>query len=248
MVTNDLRTPYINALEKADDGDLMPLISFFTSIEKNSLIGAIQLANDTISEKRDIEAQISLLKNAFEKKEKQRISELEKVKEYATNCFGLALKKTETLVTQIHKEIPQISISFDNIDTREEQDGIPRCNWFRSQIVETANHFGFYAGFDDYVKWIRIKLGIDKYSRYELVIFFVSLGKSFKGIISVVAFIYRKDRTEEGIDLPQTVTPIGDMHLIFYNSENPRNIVDTFSDWLNETFTVTLEIWRKEIE
>ena len=57
VVRNDDRNKYIGALESADNGDLKPLVSFFSNLQKQAFIKAIGIARDT--------EQATLFENAY---------------------------------------------------------------------------------------------------------------------------------------------------------------------------------------
>src|SRR5438105_3894276 len=99
--------------------------------------------------------------------------------------------------------------------------------WFHSQILDVAQHFGYYADTRTYAAWIRLKIREERQA--ELIISFHSLGVEFLGIIVASAFMEYRDKDEDEVMI-EGPYPLGDEVFQFSYKEAEQAMVDRFEE------------------
>lgn len=242
VIDRDIRTQYLDCLESADAGDLAPLVQLFAEVEKHAFVKALNISEDVLKERvslqQVISAAVERLQARFQgqlEKHKNVIVVSEKLKETAR------VKFTE-VADQLKNEISQIQDQFNtSVDTNDETNSI----WFRSQIVNLAKKYGYFADSGTYAAWVRLKIWEERPA--EIVISFHSLGREFVGVVAASAFIEYRDRGEDG--LVKVDGPYALSQSIFQCSfnESEKTVAKRFVGWLDEVILSGLDQWRRQL-
>ncbi|MEW6234648.1 MAG: Fic family protein [Candidatus Omnitrophota bacterium] len=244
VVHRDLRSEYIDSCERADQGDLHPLIALFTKIQKKSFIKALSLSETVLTQESKthfvIDAAVHQILSRIKVKEKER-----------ENAFLISMdleRETYEKLTSVCNELKNKfnKIASDYYASVEKSDEINR-HWFRKQIIEMANKLNYFADTRTYAKWVRLKIIEER--RSEIVISFHSLGVNFLGVIAGSAFIEYRDKDEDDaksatIDGPY---PIAEDIFQFSYNENESDIRKRYREWLDQTIVTGLDQWRRQL-
>ncbi|NLN76748.1 MAG: Fic family protein [Armatimonadetes bacterium] len=237
------RDTYIRALEAADAGDLSPLVELFATIQRREISKALS-ASDGIATGQEhanviIEAAIARIRqrrNAAQEERQQR-------------AFAAAQSLQDTAYEILSENAKDLSSALNDIDEQfwavADRSTSKNNYWFKRQIALVAGELNYFADISTYGVWVRLRIMEDRMT--EIVFSFHSLGVEPTGVVAVSAFVDHKDKTDEGkldVDGPHRVC--SEVFQIAYN-EAEVALRERFDKWLNDTLTIGLEQWRRQL-
>jgi Fic family protein len=110
IVKRDDHARYIEALEKADEDDLRPLVALFVETQHNALIEATEFAFDARPITSTHEAIVAARKRLLQRG--KALPEWRAVREAATQLTTLALERLEIVVAELTSEIGVLADGF----------------------------------------------------------------------------------------------------------------------------------------
>ena len=244
VIDRDLRGEYIESLEAADAGDLAVLAKLFADVEKGAFLRALKISGDVLRGREPVQQVIAA---AVERLQAKYRNEREKQKQVLPLADHLKLNAQQRLL-KVQRDLDdqlyslprdwhhQISVDHSTID---------KTYWFRKQIIDVANHFGYFADTEAYAAWIRLRIGRPRQT--SLVISFHALGRDFVGIVAASSFLEFRDWGEDGtstIDGPYRLN-----QRVFQCSFNEQEevVVPRFERWLEEVIVAGLDQWRRQL-
>lgn len=236
MVKRDGRARYIDGLEDADQGDLRPLVSFFTEVQRNAVIQATEVASDmSIAEAaRGARSPSSVQEAIIAARDRLfhggRLSQSERLRaqDTADKLNRLAMERLGQVVTQLREEIAKVSMGI-SFDVRS--GGSPEN--VRAKAIGKAGH---NANFRDYSVVVQLLLKTDRQD--SLSFSFHALGPGYRGIIGVVAYSELQSKDTSPLE--------GGTFQINYE-ESPDKAVSRFTPWLERMITLGLDEWRRSL-
>ena len=264
VVSRDNRTEYIDALERADDGDLTPLIDLFVRLEKNTILQAIDAAASSSAPKFQPQADlIGQVVGGIVERVNRRQSEEEQMR--SVNDTALELRRqTQDYLQQKSQEIQeQLAAAGIHIDSRVNEGGPDKSNehWYRVQVIETAQNSQHRLNFSEPRYFVELYLNPSKEKTPHLR-FVVSLyhtGQRLTGIMAATAFAYIGcyGSEEDAFEYIQAaIQTSGDFDrsnfkncatepFTFTWNDPVEDISGRFADWTEECFGVALRYWME---
>src|SRR5262249_34337252 len=170
---------YIEALEKADDDDLRPLVALFVEAQRTALIQATEIAYDVRPITTADEA-IAAVRDRLQQRGRLPLREWVRAKETAHKLVEAALQRLSQVVHQLHQEISSIGRGFQFQTGR----GHPGISVDPGPVIQRAGHIADLA---EYGQLLHLFLNT---GRTEALLFsFHAIGPPFRGLIGVVAFL-----------------------------------------------------------
>lgn len=246
VITNEIRSDYIEALEAADYGDLRPLVRLFSNVERKALTKALGIIGDVQSTERSISSVIGSIQDTFKKRKDELTQERRRAKEYAGRLRQDAKAKLDSLSEQLEEELRAFVPSETNFESFafEGSDGSERQHWYRYQVVEVAKELDYYANLGSHHDWAC--LGIELDGRSEILISIHGIGDEFRGLLVATACFYRKDDNQENAGAPITdFEPLVDDTFSFNYRETLPEVRDRFSRWIDPALVRGLEVFRR---
>jgi len=242
-IHRDTLKDYIDALEKADEGNLLPLVNLFAKVQKKAFLKALSLSVDVLQEPSPMQQVISA---ATEQLRARRLSRVEEMQSKAFELSQLlehrAEEKLESVAEELNKELQSLDQHyFSNVWRNNQENDF----WFRMEIITTAKELGYYADTRTYRAWTYLKIREDRQT--NIILSFHSLGVEFLGIMAVSAFMEFRDRKEGGeasIDGPYVLSR--DVFQFSYK-ENETVVLGRFEQWLKDVLLIGLDQWRKQL-
>jgi hypothetical protein len=99
---------YIEALEKADRGDLPPLISLFASRQKRAFVGALGIAREVAQETERVDQVIEAIGDMYQRRDAAFRRELESAKHVAVQVWTSARRRfaaVSSIVDTLHRHV-----------------------------------------------------------------------------------------------------------------------------------------------
>jgi Fic family protein len=249
VVRDQDRKNYIDALEKADVGELKPLVDLFAKRQKDSILTALGLGQQVQQSEyidKIINAGLEVLKNKYSEGQKR----IDQVYQHSDILFEYCTNKlkeiSQPLSGQLNSLTPPTSEKgkyFSKVSIGNTSDN---KHYFYTQVVEIAKKFGYFANLEKYRTWVRLTISTE--TTFEYVISFHSYGHGDTGLLAVSAFTAQKLPRDEGdgSDFVNTQPSITDLFQFNY-AEPIESIQNRFSDWLNSSILMALAEWKRHL-
>ena len=239
-ITRDDREHYIQALERADQGDLAPLTGLFGRIEKNACLRAISLAAEVVREQqsyRDVlQAAIQRLRERVEGAAQSygQVAELgNQLAERATQRLGAA-------AADLQGELAPLGFSALLISDRG-RDQL----WHVADTIEIAKRHGYFADYNSFYRWVR--LSIHEVRSFEIVVTFHAIGREPSGVIAAVAFAKQRESGPDGERAVHGPDELNDDLFQITYTDTVEQLQPRFDRWLESALLNGLETWRRGI-
>lgn len=247
VIDRDIRTEYIESLEKADDGEISYLVKIFARLERNAILQALSVSpEEEISRQQSLtSAVINSLADRFNRRKQNRNAELLKVNERALALRGIAHSFISDKLENLKGELKEADPGNRGISQVFVIDGGPeneKSHWYRNDVIRTAQVAQQFVNFDQdhYFTQGTIKVEGDK---LKFIVSFHHVGIILSGIMEATAFAKLQfdddpdDRdTAGGVFLPCSIEPFA-----FTNVTKINEVESAFASWLDASLAVGLK-------
>ena len=260
VVSRDDRTEYIGSLEKADAGDLIPLIDMFARLQKNTVLQAISaVETESLFEPEaqgDLVNQVvdSIIERAKHWQPLPATEQMYLVNEIASGLRGKAWLYLRNKSQEIQKRFRDSGIYVERDVGREVS---YRRYEYRNLLNETAQRFQYRVNFNEPVleAWLAFEPP-DPTSNPDLlfVISFHHTGQRLTGIMAATAFAEIIYYNEHGDPISTSAstrsftnpnyTDCTSSPFTFTWEDSAEDITDNFIKWMEVCFVIALRHWR----
>lgn len=253
VVDRDLRSQYIQNLEKADRGEIRPLIHLFSMLEKKEIEEALSLSEDSMA--------IAKAKSGGSLREKL----LEALKDRALARRAAITARRRAVMnignalfdSIVLPEVEKLAIDIDVIleevlpgsSARTDEGDTQKQHYFKSQIVEIANREGYYCDLETFHRWVRLKIrkpGEKDEDHSEIVVSLHSLGRQFTGVLALTGFYAERVR-EEDRTVSTRPKRLAERSLSFSYLEAEENVTSRLIVWLEGMLNMGLAEFQKTL-
>lgn len=241
-MTRDNKKEYIDALEVADGGNLIPLIELFAKIQRNTLTSALGIAGQ-VKATVQLSSIIDSIKLELDSRNRNENKNREQVKDMADSVINLAKVEFSNTAEMLKEKLGSFwNLDFSRVDFA--LNNSERDYYFRSQIVQMAKKYGYYANTNLYKSWCRLTL--PGKTQYEILLSAHGIGYEFRGIVVFSACIFSRTKDAEQSELSDFNTLGKDTFQLTY-MEKQSDFERRFVDWLNQVLEEGIAIWGKSI-
>jgi len=248
VVRESDRQEYIGTLEAADGGNLEPLVSFFARRQRDAILKALGLEQQVQQSQfatQIIKSALEVLKSKFNN-EKQKIAV---VYDHANKLFAHVEGEFRNICTNLNNELPPLTppnrARYYARMASANNDSTQQRHYFYKQIVEIANHFDYFASFDNYRSWVRLTINTDK--EFDFVVSVHGYGRSDSGILAASAFTFLKVPTENGVETVNLHPASADLFQFNY-AESFDSINKRFAEWLESSMAIAMAEWNRSLK
>jgi Fic family protein len=243
VVDRDLRSEYLDSLQKADASDLSSLVEIFSRLEKNAILQALSLDADAeLSHQQSlVSAVISSLSDKFNRRKATRDAELLTVNNVAILLRDLARKAVTERFSELRAALnsigtpqaPKVSVGGTDLGT---------AHWYKYQVVQTAREAGKFANFLQNHYFMRGSISINE-DRLVFVVSFHHVGNELTGVMEATAFAQLEslDDSEENENFAENFRPCSVEPFAFTYKTNPLEIEKAFSGWLDASLAIAFK-------
>jgi Fic family protein len=244
VVDRDQQGEYIDALEKADHGDLGLLVKMIARQQQEALLAALDLSRDVIRDlevTEDLEAAVKDAARKVQQREYERQRrDFQNLVEVASDLIKMAKHRMEEVGCQLEAQLsePSGNNRFEAQTSFENQ-----SHWFRYEIIQAARKHGYYANPGAWHRWVRLRLRAEPEA--QIVISFHQSGRDFRGILMASAFFEFRER-EEPADGFSSVA-LGNDAFAISLKEDADEMKSRFRIWLDMILSAGIREWSKGI-
>lgn len=260
VISRDDRTDYIDALEKADAGDLTHLVDLFVGLEKSVILQAI--SEGETETQIAVEPQVDLVNQVVSgivaranRRRQSEAAQMRSVNDTAQALRGEASEYLSAISQSIAKDFEQADIYVSPI-TKEGGPDQYNEYWYWRQIIETAKKFSYWVNPNEPRYFVRLTLKPDpERGRTPRLIFVISLhntGRQLTGIMSATAFAEIEYHDKDAPNDPlQSSRSSGNIEFkdcavnpfTFTWDDSIDDIRDRFVKWMEGCFAIALRYW-----
>jgi ribosomal protein S4E len=222
------KAKYIDALESADAGDLRPLISMFTAVQRRLFLAGFDLAY-RVRPPETIDAAVASARDLLIGMGEIVPKEWLRAKEVAHNLYNRTAQRVGYAAGKLQAEIASVRPGFGF--------GVAGGNVSRNgEITRVAGELHYSANLSGYHQLVELTF---KTSRSAvLVVSFHEVGASYRGIIGVSALFQA-----EG----EKAVPVCDEFFQINYEEEQSQAEARFDPWLEKSIVRGLALWQRTI-
>ena len=226
IVKREDKPRYIDALEKADDDDLRPLVSLFVEGQRNALMQATELAYDVrpITTTHDA---VLAARDRLMQRGRIPFKEWLVARDVANQLGNQLANRLGQVLTELSAEIGSLAAGF----TFSASGGPgPANEAIRESMIRKVGQIPEF-GYCNFVRHLNLQAG----AQATLTFSFHGIGPRFRGLISVVPYLATQGAEPALID--------GMTFQINYE-ESLESASKRFSTWLDDVIVRALNMWR----
>jgi hypothetical protein len=231
VVNRDHRTRYIEALEKADAGELRPLIAIFVEAQRKAVIQATEIAYEVKPVETAHDAVLAA-RDRLSHRGKLSFEQWHVSKETANELIKTAQQRFGQISQELTREIASLGPNFDFPSSGGLNAALVLGNSGEA-VVRRAGHAPLFEEYDGFAY---LTLRTDRTD--VLILSFHAIGPRFRGIIGIVAYLIVQG-TEP------TLIPDGTFQINY--AEDLATAKTRFSNWIERVIVEGLTEWRRTL-
>ncbi len=244
------RTTYIEALEKADDGNLNPLIALVVRVQKRAFVQALSLSQEALSSHQSIEALIS---SGVERVKQAGLIPLSERRKrgaaLADQLVAVVCQRFEQIAQQIRLQFQQAGYDETlRVSAECGPMGSANAGYYRKQIIDVAKRLSYYANLSGYKAWAKLNIRV-KGITTVLIVSFHELGTLSSDVLVVSAFAFRRSVNDEsGESEWGDLEVLSDSTLTFTFQDSVDKLKPRVATWIDEIIRIGLIYWQKGLD
>jgi len=162
------RAGYLDALDRANDGDLRPLIELFINLESTALVSELEAADTHLAGTSSQVAHTLAARRAQAEQQLRNALVPRATAILAQIRHWLTAKERELGELFAEQGIRDVRVQVNVSDSehpehpaRARLNEIPKHAWFRRQVIQSAQRAGHFAYFGGFVALARLKLTVE---------------------------------------------------------------------------------------
>lgn len=242
-ISPDEKAAYIGVLERADAGDLQPLIRLITGIQSRELRHALSIADDLSTEQKIFDAAFRKAKESRD----ERVATQEQVLSVGRDLVALAAQDFREARNQFNERMQREGLTGEFRASVYEPRDEKQSNWFFASVVTCAETLGYFADTRAFHQWIKLGITHEQEHRHtDLVLSAHSVGRAFKGVLAFSAFVEQIQRGEGGRTVRGPTLAVDDAFTFGY-LERKETLEPKLRQWLETARLSLLRSWSETV-
>jgi Fic family protein len=236
VVGRNDRRRYLDALEAADKGDLLPLVELFDTLQRAGFMQALSVAAQVTREQDELAVVLTAIRDRLAAREEVTSSELERL---AVDLRDDA----HDLMTEVRDELRSV-LKGRGVLGRVfvDADAAETAMWYRSQRIDLAGEFDYFADFTRYNHWVQLKIDLD--GRFDVLLSVTGVGRNTGALAAVVGAWEVSPNGEDGSD-QRPVQVVSQEPFTATSREDPGTVRERFAVWLRTDLARALASWQR---
>jgi hypothetical protein len=254
VISRDIRSDYIAALEAADYGELTPLVKLFGRNAKQAFTKALTLSEDVLSGEVGLPTIVRSLADVYEARRRLTLENYKRVEGVATDLVAEAHGLLREVATQIKNEFKEVTSPPKVHVTRSRE---ANQHYYTAQIIKVAQGLGYWANVARHRDWVRLHLADGQ--KTHIVFSFHYLGKVNRGVMVCTGFVYfpgtKDDLPSDGDSDSDMESPFGETHssctepFVFSYQDEARidELKAEVRQWMSDAISIGLAEWLQRV-
>lgn len=242
VVTRDERDDYIEALERADGGDLTRFVQQIAKFQRKQFLRAAGIASRVGDGETDLKQVLREIRARPSRSRPDR-KHVELVQETTARLVAFCRSRFEYVAEELNAAPGGADPTRARCDFGEECDP-ERRKWNRAQVMSTARILGYSANPGAHHDWVRLRVETEAGSAEILASFHV-IGSMFRGLLGASLCFYRRQQDEHGESQVIELKPASDEVFQFNYVEPPLSVETRFHRWLENSLVTGLGHWHQ---
>ena len=243
-ITRDDKNEYLDALEAADAGSLIPLIELFARVQRRTFTSALGLVGE-IQNTTQVSSVIRDIRERLIEKQNKKASARENAKTIAEKMIDHAqeemLRTADALKQQLRDIFPKFNPFVACAHDRD-----PKSHYYRNQIIDMARVYDYFANPTEYRAWCCLVL--PGKSQSKILVSAHAMGREYRGVIAISACFFNINETEEHNRQIGDFSTLGKDFFQVNYEDNVDSVEKRFSTWLSTALATGLAMWNTNIE
>src|SRR3990170_7861654 len=221
------REKYLDALERADDGDITALVNLFADIQMNDLSAAIDFLRVLRGE-----GVPRIAASAAERVKLRQQETEEEARQLTEQLVAVAKARLEETAAELDLEFQKQGVHIDADVFRSDSE---TETWWNYQIVKTATTVGYWADLSRFRAWVQLRLRLPEVGETQtsIIVSFHHRGGA-AGLMAASGFVFTATSVEPGVDARQEWEVMPSTDRPFSYSTSHRDPAGAFRIWLDE--------------
>ena len=239
VVERHHRIEYLDALEEADAGSLIDLVRLVDRLQRSGFMKALSIAAEVQREQQDeLKDLLGALREAWS-------AERSPAPRNGLDTVAEALRDDALgVMNEVGDELePIVRLRFPRARVWVDADAPGTAAWYRSQRIQFASEFDYFADFTRYSHWVRLKIDLD--ARFDVLVSLTGVGRDTSAIAAVTG-AWEISPSDEGpatrqvhVLSPEPFTATG--------REKSEVLRQRFAGWLRADLNRALTLWQRGI-
>ena len=251
VIRDSDRVAYIDALEVADAGDLLPLTTLFVRRQKDALLKAISLERE-VYEGGQVDEILRSAMEVLKRRERREegpgaakvLTVLYRARKLLDHAVSLLAEQASIVDLRLRQAFPEGTAPY-SAQSWGATDGTPMSHFRDSDVVEVAKTFRYFPNLARYSALVQLVITTDEAFRYTVN--FHGYGPGDTGVIIATAFASVYDPTPLGAEAPRDLRPVCREPFLVNYKEPYDSIEQRFDAWLQESLVLALAEWRRSL-
>ncbi|ODA36479.1 Fic family protein [Planctopirus hydrillae] len=245
---------YIDAIRKADKGDLQPLVRLVNLNQIKEVRTAASLSIMISKGVTPINERIKSIANRLtELADSNAISHNEGI--YRSSVLWTSanqvLKQTANDLNEALSEVDRNSIIKGRLRAEVAFSAYSdyQANLYTEQLMAAASTLGYSANWIAHHQWCALSLNLK--NAFKLIFSFHAIGQAALGLFGCLPFVYKREGAlDDRSELTTTWSGpflLSESPFEFVDTEDVANIVLRFDPWLEARISEALAIWERDL-
>jgi len=227
---------YIPALERADHGDLAPLVAFFAKCQERVLTKAISEAEVVVGQEDSLAAVLAAATSKVLEREQTEVATRQVMAGRINALAALAAREMKKTGDKTKAQVPGVT-------ARTELHGPTTAHYFRAQVTDLARKHGYWADLREPRSWARLQLRDGGITDVVVALHFV--GNPSPGVCVSAMFLEHRDQSDPKELSEVGLVDLGVEPLLLAADEDERAQRERFLKWLADGQIRALAQWTK---
>ena len=249
VISRDDRGKYIEALEAADQENLLPFVDLIVQLEKRTILQALG-EPEPFAESGLVDQVVDHIVEQIKRQSRDKEDQLRSVNKSAEELRDAARQHLLEKSTEITGRLNAAGMSVEpmvDIGGPGEKE-----HWYRMEVIGTAKAARYWVNLNESRFFVKLSLNPDE-TRFPRLVFVISLhhmGNQLTGIMAATAFALIEHYPDDASGILQltgapyfrdcTVSPF-----TFTWGDDAEAIVPRFYTWTEECFSIALRHWQE---
>ena len=157
------RDKYLNALDRANDGDLLELVQLFARLESSALTSELERPPETEPRGLAVDVAHTLAAQLVGVRRQRETEILHRLSARSVAVGGRLRSWFENKADELRAVFRQQGLTDVTILADTEMPPSTRTHWFRRQIIESAHTAGYYADYRVFCGWSGLRIRLDRW-------------------------------------------------------------------------------------